>query len=129
MGIVIEGNTNDFGSKEEYWKVASINLNAQYKFTDIKVNTYTTKEDRDNDKEPTGYFYVRANWSDEEYGKYFSPESFGNANPTIAMKIYDLTTQEEIEKAIFDEYNIFERAYEYVKVKEAAKLDGNFYNA
>lgn len=127
MGIVIKDKVNDFGTKEEYWKIANINLNAQYKFTDIKINTYSTKEDRDNDKEPTGFFYVRANWSDEEYMKYFSPESFGNANPIAAMKAYDLTTQEEIEEAMFKEYNIFERAYEYVKMKEANNIKG-FYN-
>lgn len=127
MGLVIKNRVNDFGTKEEYWKIASINLNAQYKFTDIKINTYATKEDRDTDKEPTGFFYVRANWSDDEYGKYFSPESFGNANPTAAMLAYDLTTQKEIEEAAFREYNIFERAYEYVKKKEANKIKG-FYN-
>lgn len=118
MGLLIPDKVGDSGALEEYWKVLGININAQYKWTDIKMGAYHTQEARDKGFEPIRTKTVRANWSDEEYNKYFSPESFGNANPIASMKAFNLASQEEIENAIFLESNIFERAYAYVKQRE-----------
>ncbi|MEG0908761.1 MAG: hypothetical protein RSH78_00160 [Bacilli bacterium] len=97
MALYKEGYENQYGVLCEYWRIINININLQYKFCDITLGGYHTKETRFEDKEPMEIRKVRAKWAEDEFEQYFSPKAISvfsiEENPT----------------------NIYNNAYEYVK--------------
>lgn len=100
MALYTENRDNMYGLTTEYWKVARINIDAIYKFCDITLYGYATREARDQDKEPLEQKKVRANWSEGEFAKYFSAEALSKNRSSDPLS------------------NIYEAAYNYVKEKE-----------
>ncbi|HAU85090.1 MAG TPA: hypothetical protein DCW90_06205 [Lachnospiraceae bacterium] len=101
MALITEGNINQYGVEEEYWRLLNININVQYKYADITVASYRNKEARDSNAEPMNLKKVRAKWNEEEFENYFSPQATTYRNK-----------------------NIYELAYEYIK-----ENDEHFANA
>lgn len=78
MALLKEDYKNQYGVLEQYWKVIGININLQLKYCDITIGGYTTQEARDNGSEYMNIKKVRAIWSDEEFGSFFSTKALSN---------------------------------------------------
>ncbi|HBF7594784.1 TPA: hypothetical protein KOX39_003399 [Clostridioides difficile] len=75
MAIIKENNINQFGVQEEYYRILNINLNLQYKYCDITVGGYVSREIRMSESEPMNIRKVRAKWSDDEFLKFFTADA------------------------------------------------------
>lgn len=97
MGLLTENKINQFGVKEEYWRILNINLNIQYNYCDITLGAYASEDARASEAEPMNIKKVRAKWDDEEFFKFFAPQTF------------------ELESG---DNNIYKRAYDYIKIRD-----------
>lgn len=97
MGLLTENKINQFGVKEEYWRILNINLNIQYNYCDITLGAYASEDARASEAEPMNIKKVRAKWDDEEFFKFFAPQTF------------------ELESGYS---NIYKRAYDYIKIRD-----------
>ena len=95
MALLTKDKINQFGVKEEYWRVLSVNLNIQYKYCDITLGAYASAETRDLECEPMNIKKVRAKWDDVEFLRHFTPRALSG-----------------------DGINIYQKAYQYVKIKD-----------
>lgn len=95
MALLTKDKINQFGVKEEYWRILSINLNLQYNYCDITLGAYASAEIRDLECEPMNIKKVRAKWDDTEFLKHFAPKALSA-----------------------DGANIYQKAYQYVKIKD-----------
>lgn len=95
MALLTADRINQFGVKEEYWRIVKINIDLTYNFCDITLGSYHSQEAREAEVEPMNLRKVRAKWSDEEFKTFFSAEAL-TENPK----------------------NIYEIAYEYIKSKD-----------
>lgn len=98
MALLTEGKVNQFGVKEEYWRILGININLQYEYCDITLGGYSSLDARQEGSEPMNIKKVRAKWDKDEFFKFFAPKSFSTEN-TLSKNIYN-------------------RSYEYVKQKD-----------
>ena len=105
MALLTRDKINQFGVKEEYWRILSINLNLQYNYCDITLGAYANKNARNSDAEPMNIKKVRAKWDNEEFFKFFAPQTF----ELKAASINDTSNEND---------NIYKRAYDYIKVKD-----------
>lgn len=105
MALLTENKKNQFGVKEEYWRILSINLNIQYNYCDITLGAYANEDARNSDAEPMNIKKVRAKWDNEEFFKFFAPQTFG-------LKTASLDNSSDTND------NIYKRAYDYIKVKD-----------
>ena len=97
MGLLTENKINQFGVKEEYWRILNINLNIQYNYCDITLGAYASEDARASEAEPMNIKKVRAKWDDEEFFKFFAPQTF------------------ELESG---DSNVYKRAYDYIKTRD-----------
>lgn len=97
MGLLTENKINQFGVKEEYWRILNINLNIQYNYCDITLGAYASEDARASEAEPMNIKKVRAKWDDEEFFKFFAPQTF---------------------KLESGDSNIYKRAYDYIKTRD-----------
>lgn len=95
MALLTKDKINQFGSKEEYWRILSININLQYKYCDITLGAYIDELSRQNEKEPMNIKKIRAKWDEQEFLKFFSPEVMSDTN-----------------------MNIYNQAYKYIKMRD-----------
>ena len=72
MALLTKNKINQFGVKEEYWRVLTINLNLQYGYCDITLGGYIDEQTRIKGLEPMNIRKVRAKWSDDEFATYFT---------------------------------------------------------
>lgn len=105
MALLTENKINQFGVKEEYWRILGINLNIQYQYCDITLGAYASAEARANESEPMNIKKIRAKWSEDEFLKYFAPSTFES-------KTTDAKTLSN------DSNNIYTRAYDYIRTKD-----------
>lgn len=105
MALLTENKINQFGVIEEYWRILSINLNLQYNYCDITLAGYANAEIRNSKGEPMNIKKVRAKWDNEEFFKFFAPQTFD-------VKLINEDGSADISD------NIYQRAYEYVKIKD-----------
>lgn len=105
MALLTENKINQFGVKEEYWRILNINLNIQYNYCDITLGAYANKDARNSDAEPMNIKKVRAKWDNKEFFKFFAPQTF---------ELKKVNTDES--SNISD--NIYKRAYDYIKLKD-----------
>lgn len=112
MALLTENKINQFGVKEEYWRILAINLNIQYQYCDITLGAYASAEAREGNAEPMNIKKVRAKWSEDEFLKFFAPATFeaGIAKASIHG--------EDEEETSTLSTNIYQRAYDYIKVKD-----------
>lgn len=110
MGLLTTNKVNQFGVKEEYWRVLNINMNMQYKYCDITMGAYMSEESRRDGSEPMNTKKVRAKWDESEFLKYFAPETFAGA-PTSSI---DQNNDGVINMAD----DIYTRVYQFVKDKD-----------
>lgn len=95
MALLTKDKINQFGAKEEYWRILSININLQYQYCDITLGAYIDEQTRAQELEPMNIKKVRAKWDEREFLKFFTAKAM-NA----------------------DGVNIYNRAYEYIKQKD-----------
>ena len=95
MALLTKDKVNQFGAKEEYWRILNINLNLQYKYCDITLGDYIDAESRDKGLEPMNIRKVRAKWGEQEFLKFFTAKAMNE-----------------------ESVNIYNRAYSYIKQKE-----------
>ena len=105
MALLTENKTNQFGVKEEYWRILSINLNIQYNYCDITLGAYANEDARNSDAEPMNIKKVRAKWDNEEFEKFFAPRTF------------ELKTA-KADESLNVSNNIYKRAYDYIKIRD-----------
>lgn len=89
MALLTKDKINQFGVKEEYWRVMSINLNLQYQYCDITLGGYASAETRDNGSEPMNIKKVRAKWDEREFLKFFTAKAMNAENTNIYSQVYD----------------------------------------
>ena len=77
MAIIKKDNINQFGVQEEYYRILNINLNLQYRFCDITVGGYASKQARMSESEPMNIRKFRAKWSEGEFLTYFTADALG----------------------------------------------------
>lgn len=109
MALLTEGKVNQFGVQEEYWRILNVNINLQYNYCDITIGAYANAEARINGSEPMNIKKIRAKWDNEEFFKYFSPDTFINSS--------EINFLNETEQSNMS-HNIYERFYDYIKVKD-----------
>lgn len=97
MALLTKDKVNQFGVMEEYWRILRINIDAQYNFCDITLGGYKDQESRESFAEPMNIKKVRANWSEEEFMKFFAPRAIEDSTEVA---------------------NIYNIAYNYVKYKD-----------
>lgn len=95
MALLTKDKINQFGVQEEYWRILSINLNLQYQYCDITLGAYVSAEARNSECEPMNIKKVRAKWDEVEFLRHFTARAMDA-----------------------DGINIYNRAYEYVKIKD-----------
>ena len=95
MALLTEGKLNQFGAKEEYWRILNINLNLQYNYCDITIGGYVDTITREKGLEPMNIKKIRAKWDEKEFFKFFTPKSMNEEN-----------------------VNIYNRSYKYIKYKD-----------
>lgn len=95
MALLTEGKLNQFGAKEEYWRILNINLNLQYNYCDITIGGYVDTITREKGLEPMNIKKIRAKWDEKEFFKFFTSKSMNEEN-----------------------VNIYNRAYKYIKYKD-----------
>ena len=100
MALLVKNKINQFGVKEEYWRIVKVNIDLIYNFCDITIASYHNKDARDNDLEPMNLHKVRAKWSPEEFEAFFSAKVLSESST-----------------------NIYEQAYAYIKSKDPMFLD------
>ena len=105
MALLTKDKINQFGVQEEYWRILSINLNIQYNYCDITLGAYANEDARNSDAEPMNIKKVRAKWDNEEFFKFFAPQTF------------ELKTAKADESSNVSD-NIDKRAYDYIKVRD-----------
>lgn len=105
MALLTENKINQFGVLEEYWRILSINLNLQYSYCDITLAGYTNAKARNSEAEPMNVKKVRAKWDNEEFFKFFAPQTF------------ELETTNLDESSDMNNH-IYKRAYDYIKIKD-----------
>lgn len=93
MALIKKDNTNQFGVSETYYRITGINLNLHFKFCDITVSGYASKDARLQNKEPLNIRTIRAKWTDEEFGAYFSPRVI--SNNSIYNMAYEYIKQDD----------------------------------
>lgn len=118
MALYKENHQTKFGVEANYWKITQITINSHYGWADITVNGYASEEARNNNSEALDKEIVRANWNPNEFGSFFSANSFTestieNKNNKMFMQGLKCTLSEEEKPSV--NQNIYERAYEYVK--------------
>lgn len=123
MALYKNNHQTKFGVEANYWKITQITINSHYGWADITVNGYASEEARRNNSESLDKEIVRANWNPNEFGSFFSAESFINdaetKNKQPFMQGLKCTLSEEEKPSI--NQNIYERAYEFVKRDERFK--------
>lgn len=97
MALLTKDKINQFGVQEEYWRILSINLNIQYNYCDITLGAYANEDVRASEAEPMNIKKVRAKWDNEEFFKFFAPQTFTSKS---------------------DDNNIYKRAYDYIKTRD-----------
>lgn len=105
MALLTKDKINQFGVQEEYWRILSINLNIQYNYCDITLGAYASEDARASEAEPMNIKKVRAKWDNEEFFKFFAPQTF------------ELKTAKADESSNISD-NIYKRAYDYIKVRD-----------
>ena len=105
MALLTKDKINQFGVQEEYWRILSINLNIQYNYCDITLGAYANEDATNSQAEPMNIKKVRAKWHNEEFFKFFAPETF-------ELK----TAKADGSSNVSD--NIYKRAYDYIKVRD-----------
>ena len=113
MALLTANKINQFGVTEEYWRVLSININLQYGYCDITMGAYASEETRLAGSEPMNIKKVRAKWNEEEFLKYFAPDTFESG----------IQTTSNIEVKSNTSNNIYERIYQYIKETDAYFAD------
>lgn len=117
MALYKSNHQTKYGIEASYWKITQINLNSHYGWCDITVCGYASEEARRNNKEPLEKETVRANWNPNEFGSFFSAESFTENEEATSDKPFmqnlKCTLTAEEKPAV--NQNIYERAYEFVK--------------
>lgn len=124
MALYKDKYITKFGVEANYWKITQITLNTHYGWCDITVSGYASEEARKNNNEALDKEVVRANWNPNEFGSFFSAESFTDNVKEIKstkpfMQSLKCTLTAEEKPAV--NQNIYERAYEYVKRDERFK--------
>ena len=76
MALLTKNKINQFGVKEEYWRVLTINLNLQYGYCDITLGGYMNIRK------------VRAKWSDDEFATYFTTSRMNQQGTNIYSQVY-----------------------------------------
>lgn len=89
MALLTKDKINQFGVKEEYWRVMSININLQYQYCDITLGGYADAETRDNGSEPMNIRKVRAKWDEQEFLRFFTAQAMDEQNVNIYNQVYD----------------------------------------
>lgn len=110
MALLTVNKINQYGVNEEYWRVLNININLQYGYCDITMGAYASEETRLAGSEPMNIKKVRAKWDENEFLKYFAPDTFDSNSEIATLNITD--DQNTLTN------NIYERVYEYVKNKD-----------
>ena len=85
--------------------VSDNDLNIQYNYCDITLGAYANEDARNSDAEPMNIKKVRAKWDNEEFFKFFAPQTF------------ELKTAKADESSNVSD-NIYKRAYDYIKVRD-----------
>lgn len=93
MALIKANNINQFGVTEEYYKILGININLQFKFCDITVGGYMSKEARLSESEPMNIRKVRAKWTEDEFGQYFSARAVSDIS--VYTKAYEYLKRDE----------------------------------
>ena len=88
MALQIKDYVNQFGVEEGYWRILGININLQYRYVDITMGGYNSKEERDLGKEPMNTKKVRAKWSEDEFDAYFAPKTYSMSGQDIYSIAY-----------------------------------------
>lgn len=89
MGLLVKGNTNQYGAKEEYWRILSININLQYAYCDITLGSYVSEEARQAGAENMNTKKVRAKWTEDEFFSFFTTRAMSAPGETIYKKAYE----------------------------------------
>ena len=95
MALLTKDKINQFGVQEEYWRVLSINLNAQYQYCDITLGAYASAETRESDCEPMNIKKVRAKWSEDEFLSFFTAKAMNKENVNIYNQVYKYVKQKD----------------------------------
>lgn len=93
MAIIKQGNINQFGVQEEYYRILSINLNLQYRFCDITVGGYVSKQTRMSESEPMNIRKFRAKWSEGEFLTHFTADALGEKSIYNVAYEYIMSTE------------------------------------
>lgn len=101
MALIKENNINQFGVQEEYYRILSINLNTQFRYCDITVGGYVSKEARLSEVEPMSIRKVRAKWVEDEFEEHFSARTMNNKSIYVQAYKY-LETDEYFKDCIAD---------------------------
>lgn len=96
MALLTKDKVNQFGVKEEYWRVLSVNLNLQYSYCDITLGAYMDAETRDKGLEPMNLKKVRAKWDDAEFLKFFTPKAMSEENVNIYNRVYEYIKHKDV---------------------------------
>ncbi|SRR5574344_875551 len=88
MALLTKNKINQFGVKEEYWRVLTINLNLQYGYCDITLGGYMDEQTRIKGLEPMNIRKVRAKWSDDEFATYFTTSRMNQQGTNIYSQVY-----------------------------------------
>lgn len=118
MALYKENHITKFGVEANYWKITQITLNSHYGWCDITVSGYASEEARRNNSEALDKEVIRANWNPNEFGSFFSAESFieGDSNSKDNRPFMQSLKCTLPKEALPDaNQNIYQRAYEYVK--------------
>lgn len=75
MGLYKKDFKNEMGIPCEYWRISRVTLDIFYRFCDISFVGYRTKEDRDSGNDPVMTQRIKARWSAEEFGSFFTPDA------------------------------------------------------
>lgn len=110
MGLLTTNKVNQFGVKEEYWRVLNIKMDLQYKYCDISLGAYASEEARRIGSEPMNIKKVRAKWDENEFLKYFAPSTFSGAPAS--------TVDQNNDGVINMADDIYTRVYQYIKDKD-----------
>lgn len=108
MALLTEGKVNQFGVQEEYWRILNININLQYNYCDITVGAYVNESTRANGSEPMNIKKIRAKWDNDEFFKYFAPNTFEDSSSQTLSAANEINVNN----------NIYERVYKYIKNRD-----------
>lgn len=119
MALLTKDKINQFGVKEEYWRVLEVKINLQYEYCDITLGAYADETARNNNAEPMNIKRVRAKWDDEEFHKYFAPDALNIKAMSKMMNPMTCNTSNGMEvRNGIGSYNIYDAVYEYIKDKD-----------